>query len=96
MTATTKEDRMTFDKEVTRVLEQMNKMSVDSDEYAEAAKSLKTLCEARGVKTTRSISADTLIAAGANLLGIVLILNYEQVHVITTKAISLVLRGGRS
>lgn len=90
-----KEDRKTIDGEVNHLLKQMEGMDVTSDDYAEAAKTLKTLCEARGIKTNRSISMDTIIAASANLLGIALILEYEQIHVITSKAISLVFRGGR-
>lgn len=88
-----KEDRMTFEKEVERVLTHMNGLEPDSQEYADEVKNLKTLCEARGVKSNRTVSVDTLITVAANLLGIVFILEYEQVHVLTSKAISLVFRG---
>lgn len=95
LTASPKEDRMTFDEEVDRVLKDLRARKPDSAEYETVVKNLKVLCEARGIKTNRSVSTDALIAAGVNILGILVILNYEQVHVITTKAISLVFRGGR-
>ena len=39
------------------------------------------------------ISPDTLLIVGANLLGILLILNYERLDIISTKALGFVIRG---
>lgn len=38
------------------------------------------------------ISPDVLITVGANLLGIVLILNHERLHVVSSKALSFVIK----
>jgi hypothetical protein len=94
-TQTPKEDRMTLDQEVDRVLKQMSKMYVGSKEYQVAVDNLKVLCDARGVKSPRSLSTDVIVSAAANILGILLVLNYEQMHVITSKAISIAFKGSR-
>jgi len=90
-----KKDRKTLDQEVERVLEQMSSMSVDTVEYRTAVDNLKVLCDARGVKSHRALSTDVIVAAASNILGVLLILNYEQMHVITSKAISFAFKGGR-
>jgi len=90
---TTPEDKKTFDQEVTRVLTEMSTMSVDSDEYAKAVKNLEVLCQARSSKTNSWLSADLIVPAVTNILGLLLVLNYEQLHVITGKAIGFVFRG---
>lgn len=38
------------------------------------------------------VSKDALLAAGANLLGILMIIKHENVNVITSKALSFVIR----
>jgi len=92
----TKESRMSLDKEVERVLTQMSTMQIETKEYGTAVDNLKVLCEARGIKTHRSISTDVIVTAVANIVGIVLVLNYEQLHIITSKAISFAFKGGRA
>jgi len=86
-------DKRTFDEEVTRVLTEMSSMDVASEDYAKAAKNLDVLCQARSQKTNSWLSADLIVPAVTNVLGILLILNYEQLGVITSKAMGLVGRG---
>ena len=45
------------------------------------------------LKTDWKVSSDTLVIVGANLLGIILILKFEQLDIITTKALSFVIKG---
>jgi hypothetical protein len=45
------------------------------------------------LKTDWKVSPDTLVIVGANLLGIILILKFEQLDIITTKALSFVMKG---
>lgn len=90
---TPKKDKMTFDREVERVLTQMSTMSVDSEEYRDAVSNLKVLCDARGQKTNRTVSADIIVSAATNLLGIILILQHERMNVVTSKAISFIFKG---
>ena len=41
----------------------------------------------------KQISPDTLVVVAGNLLGIVLILNYEKLNIVTSKALNFVIRG---
>ena len=45
------------------------------------------------LKTEWKISPDTLVIVAANLLGIILILKYEQLDIISSKALSFVIKG---
>lgn len=76
--------------EVDRVVDFLSNQDPSTDEYTHAAQNLKTLCEARAKKQAFAIEPDILIAAGVNLLGIVLILRHEQFNVVTTKAMSFI------
>ena len=79
-----------FDTEVDRILALMSKMDPSHDNYKLAAESLKTLCEARAKKPAFPIEPEALIAAASSLLGIVLILQYERLHVVTTRAVGFI------
>jgi hypothetical protein len=63
-----------------------------SKEYGAIATNVKVLAEATAVDKTAhkklSVSPDTMAAIGANLLGILMILNHERAHVLTSKAMS--------
>ena len=85
--------KKTIDSEVDHVVECLSGMDVDSDKYRSAVQNLEILCNARSCKTNRSISFETLIMAGTNLLGIIMILDYEQLHVVASKAVGLILKG---
>ena len=89
-------DKNKFDQEVDRVIATLSTMQVETKEYRDGVESLKVLCDARGVKSTKSLSTDTIISAVANILGIILVLNYEKSSIITSKAISFIFKGGRS
>lgn len=82
-----------IDDEIDNVLKFMEKHKPDSEEYGKAMVNLKGLCEARGKKASRLVEIDTIVVCCTNILGILLILNYEQLSVITTKAIGFVVKG---
>lgn len=76
---------------------EMSLMEADSDKYKTAAQSLKTLLEARGVEKTNLVgswkpSADTALIAGTNLIGILAVLHFEKLGVVTSKAFSTILK----
>lgn len=85
--------KISIDQEVEHVLKALGTMMPESEEYSTAVKNLKELCEARSKKASRLVELDTIVAAGTNILGILLILSYEQLHVISTKAIGFVVKG---
>jgi len=45
------------------------------------------------VESNWKISPDTMLVVGANLLGIILILNHERLDIISSKALGFVLKG---
>lgn len=67
--------------------EKMLKHDVDSPEYAKHNEQMFKLIEQRTkMKSSSKISADTLAVIIANLAGILIVLNYERVNVISSKA----------
>lgn len=78
------------------LLEEMSALSGDDPEYAKMADQLTKLYALKEVdhKVTSNmrISLDTLALIGANLAGILLIVGYERENVMTSKALSLLLR----
>lgn len=74
-------------------LKSMSVLEPESKEYAAIASTVGTLYEAKGHEPNRRISWDTVAVILGNLLGIILILTYEQVNVITTKALNFIIKG---
>lgn len=80
-----------FQKEIASVLEQLDGLSVGTDEYADALTTLERLTKLHTqYKGKNQVSADAVVTAAASLGGIALILGFERAHVITTKAIGFV------
>jgi hypothetical protein len=68
-------------------------MEPDSDQYVKAVANLEVLYTSRSYKAKNDISMETVVAAATNIVGILLVLNYEHIHVVTSKAISFVFKG---
>jgi hypothetical protein len=65
----------------------------DSGEYTAITSNLEKLYKAKGEDTPCRIKPDTIAIVAGNLLGILLILKYEELNIITTKALSFVIKG---
>lgn len=72
------------------VIKQMDSVTADSEEYAKMREQLTQLYKTKAEFGRKPVSMDVLITAGANLLGIIMIVNHEQVNVITTKALGFI------
>lgn len=92
---TKKDKRTNLEKEIDSVLEYIQSMTPESEEYTEITKNLERLYKAReGEKSKeRHMSPDTMLLVAGNLLGILVILGYEKADIITSKAIGFVLKG---
>jgi hypothetical protein len=77
-----------LDAEIERLINQLSDMSPVSKDYATISDNLRVLCEARDKKDPSVISTEMLIGIGANLIGLLVILNFEKTGIITSKAIS--------
>lgn len=64
-----------------------------SDAYREMVKELETLYAIKREERKNKVSKDTLALIAGNLVGIGMILSYEQLHVISSKALSFVIKG---
>jgi hypothetical protein len=81
-----------IDEAIDSVLFEMRGYTADTDEYAAMVDQLVKL-HALKVKETRSrVSPDVVVAAVVNLAGIFMIIRHEQINVITTKALSFVMK----
>ena len=73
---------------------EMAEYESDSDEYLELLDRLQRLYAIRQNenKPRKSISPDTALTVAGNLAGIALIVNYEKLNVVTSKAMNLLLK----
>lgn len=85
-------ERTHLEKEIDNLLIRME-LCTDSKEYTAMAENLERLFKAKSYETQSRISPDTIAIIAGNLLGILLIMNYEKASVITTRAIGFVLKG---
>lgn len=77
--------------EIDRLFAQLQEINkADTEEYNKVADQLAKLYKLKEIDSKKRVSPDAVAAALTNLAGIVLILNYEHAHVITTKAVSFV------
>lgn len=79
-------------KAIDEILREMSQHSSDTEEYAKMADQLTKLYSLKEVDSKRRVSPDTLATVAANLLGIILIVGHERIHVVTSKALNFVLK----
>lgn len=64
----------------------------DTEGFDSQLTRIERLYELKNVNRPKPISQDTLVIAGANLAGIMLIVGHERAHVVTSKALSFLLK----
>lgn len=82
-----------LDMEIDSLLEELKYHEKDSKEYAQIVNQLEKLVKMKDIGRNHRIKPDTVAQVAANLAGIGLILNYEKLGIITTKAMSFVIKG---
>lgn len=82
-----------LDKEIDNILDWMASMKPGTDEYAKLANQLEKLYKIKCEGKKDGIKPDTIVVVAANLLGILLILTYEEENIITSKALGFILKG---
>lgn len=93
MLFTKKDKRTNLEKEVDSVLAIMSAWSPCSPEYTAMMSNLEKLTKAMDEERSRRVKPDTIVNGLVNLTGILLVLNYERVSVITSKAFNLIAKG---
>lgn len=74
------------------LIEKMRQTEPASEQYTAMVKNLEVLEKAKSHEKDRSISPDVALTVGGNLLGILAVLNFERLGVVTSKAIGMVLK----
>jgi len=64
-------------------------IDVTDDRYPKLIEQLDKLYKIRAHEAPEKWNKNTFVSAGANILGIVLILGYEQINVVSSKAFGL-------
>ena len=81
-----------LEKAIDEAIASMRVLPPTSDEYATIMERVTKLQKLKEIESPKRISPDTALTVGANLLGIVLIIRHEQLNVVTSKALSFVMR----
>ena len=87
-----KDKTVPVDALIDAVLEEMHKIGVTSDEYQKMMTYLERLYEIKAKDRQPPVSRDTIAIVAGNLLGILVIVAYEQKHVMTSKGFSQIIR----
>lgn len=78
------------DNEISRLVLELKDNQVESDEYGAILDHLGKLQKIRQEEKPDPIHTDTIATIAANLIGILMILQHENLNIITSKALSLV------
>lgn len=83
-----------LDKAIANVFSEMQGFSADQAEYAKMVDQLNKLHAMRQSEKTAKprVSPEALLAVVGNLAGIVMILGYEKMNIVTSKALTFVLK----
>ncbi|HEY1247420.1 MAG TPA: hypothetical protein VGE97_00390 [Nitrososphaera sp.] len=81
-----------LESELSRVFTRMEHHQVHDEEYAKLVSMAERLHSMLPEEKKPSVSRETLVTVGANLLGILMIIQHEHVNVITSKALGFVIR----
>lgn len=90
-----KDKRTELKKEIDAVTKRLAETDELSKEYPVLLEYLGKLTEvyAKCNESKKSISPDTIAIIAANIVGILLILNYEKLGVVSSKALAFIIRG---
>lgn len=88
-----RDKRTNLEKEIDEVIDEMHNYSSASEDYTKMTVNLERLYKAKAQERDRRVSPDTIAVIAGNLIGIALIIGYEQANIITTKALGFVMKG---
>lgn len=78
---------------IEEALSRMSELDPESKEYSAITENLERMYKAKSYEKDSRVSPDTIAVIAGNLLGIGLIMNFEKLNVISTKALGFVIRG---
>lgn len=78
-----------LDEAIDEIYREMAGYTSDTDEYAKMTSQLERLTLLKE-GTRRQVNPDTIVVASANVLAVLIIVSYERVAVITSRAMNLI------
>jgi len=81
-----------YDEPIKQILVDMDEYGTDSPEYSALMRHLEELSRIRADHRSKRVSPDTMAIVAGNLMGILIIVAYEQKHVMTSKAMGFILK----
>jgi hypothetical protein len=85
-------EELLLESAIDRAIRELGNHDVISAEYAKTLDRVVTLHKMLVEDKPNQVSKDTMAVVGANLLGIVLIIKHEFVNVVTSRAMSLLIK----
>ena len=70
----------------------LGSLTPGTDEYKVTMDDIQTLISIQNSKSSDRVSNDTIAIIAANLIGIMLVLNHERLDVISSKAMSMIMK----
>jgi hypothetical protein len=87
-----KNDTPELKKPIDRVLSEMEEHGPDAPEYPNLLSYLERLIALKRGNANSRVSPDTMMTVAGNLLGILIIVAYEQKHVMSSKGLGFILK----
>lgn len=91
-TQKSKNEDSKLEKAIAELHHEMNSVTGDSEEYAKMVDQLTKLYSIREQSAPKKVSPDTLLLVGGNLAGIAMIVGHERAGIVTSKALSFVMK----
>lgn len=85
-------DKHTLQEQIDTVLEKIAENEPGTAVYKTLLEQLDMLYKMKNLDRSHRVKPDTLVAAGTNLAGIGLILGFERAHIVTSKALSMIVK----
>lgn len=79
-----------LDDEIERLVHMLENTNPVDKDYITISENLKVLCEARERKNSRDISNEAILTSVVSIVSLLVVLKYEQLDVITSKAFNLI------
>lgn len=88
-----KKEPTIFDEQITAILDEMHEFGPNSEEYEKLLEYLQKITSIKAdASPSKRVSPDTVLMVLGNLFGILIIVAYEQKHVLTSKGVGFILK----
>lgn len=87
-----KQEKTPLDEVIEDVYSELRGYQAKDKEFKKATDRLEALYKIKAANKPESVDRNTLAVVAGNLVGILMIINHERINVITSKAVSFVLK----